>query len=75
MTEIPIEDYGESLNQWILFISPYESPTNKWESKIFPNEETLKQYLYNSDLTKEHYYLPLHATLNLVIKQFNDDEE
>ncbi len=58
---------------WILCISPYESPTNEWECKLFKAEKEVEEYINAHDLTKEHYYLSVESLVKILQEGHNDE--
>ena len=54
--------------QWILFVSPFESSKDQWECVIFENEKSLNDYIYIHDLTKEWYATTTDEMVDIIRK-------
>src|SRR5574337_1223570 len=63
-------------SQWrtACLISPWESPTYKWNAITFPSLGEGLAYIYNHDLTKEHYLCPIDILVKHLEKQFEDEK-
>jgi hypothetical protein len=67
-TSIEVED------KFILFVSPYESRSSKWEMIIFGKKVDMLEYILAHDLTKEHYMFPFEDLLK-AMSDFCDKED
>lgn len=52
--------------RFMLFISPYESRTNKWEIMFFDSEEDRNLYINYNDLTKRYYGVTIESLVNML---------
>lgn len=61
-------------NKFILFVSPWETPSSEWEMITFDTQDEMEKYISYYDLTKEHYMFPFDILLQ-AMSDFCDKEE